>query len=484
MAYGDHNNPVYSSTNRLAEPDKTDKVSNTMLIVDRDQSVLSQNRAQIGYSKKNDKLSETKVIRKRKDRGPISDPQTGYVNNRSGGEDSNPYKLAKISSVVKKPRENIEKVYHRKNNKRPLGSRPNTGDLKSKSDNEEDKLERLSLTMEGKIVEPGKSASYDITTGKYIDPEKAWCMTILKKYGVGGQFSETPSYAKHPGVVGDGTCHRTCKTCNGLEDARSLICDMCEESFHMSCCKPKVKSKPVQDWICQTCKTKRKKKGIKVSTNCEIESKYSYLLREMLNDNTSFTTQVRIGKEYQADIPECTGKLSDSSVNPFTGVVVSHKEKILEKELAEENLKNNIWVKYWKPANALPPGSKERWLQCMSTTYKKGEVCSDGRKAKTDIICGKWRRAPLSEVQTEKWDCSCAVVWDPHHADCFVPQELETSEIQRRMEECKQELETSEIVRRTDKCEQELETFEIGRCTDKYDQELETSEIEKHMDKC
>lgn len=447
MAYGDHNNPVYSSANRLAEPDKTEKVSNTTLIADGDQKILSQNMAQAGYSKKSDKLSETKVIRKRKDRGPISDSQIGDMNNRSAGENSNPYKLAKISSTVKKPRENIEKVYHRKNNKRSLVS-PNTGHLKSKSDNEKDcvyNLERLSSTTEGKMVEPGKSASYDITTGTFIDPEKAWCMMILKKYGVCGQFSQTPSYAEDPGVVGDGTCHRTCKTCNKLEDERTLICDMCEESFHMSCCKPKVKSKPVQDWICPTCKTKRKKKGIKVSTNCEIESKYSYLLREMHAGTASYTTQVRIGKEYQADIPECTGESSLSSANPFIGVVVSLKEKILEKELAEENLKNNIWVKDWKPANALPPGSKERWLQCMSTIYKKGEVCSDGRKAKTDIICGKWRRAPLSEVQNEKWDCSCAVVWDPHHADCFVPQELETAEIQRRMEECKQLLEKMEI---------------------------------------
>lgn len=31
-------------------------------------------------------------------------------------------------------------------------------------------------------------------------------------------------------------------------------------------------------------------------------------------------------------------------------------------------------------------------------------------------------RAPLFEVQTDDWDCSCAVVWDPIHADCAVPQ--------------------------------------------------------------
>lgn len=262
MAYGDHNNPVYSSANGLAEPDKTEKVSNTTLDAEKDQMILSQNMAQTGYSKKSDKLSETKVIRKRKDREPISDPQIGYMNNRSAGEDSNPYKLAKISSTVKRPRENIEKVYHRKNNKRTLSS-PDTGHFRSKSDNEKDcvyNVEGSPSMTELKMLEPGKSASFDITTGKYIDPEKAWCMTILKKYGVCGQFSQTPPYAEHPGVVGDSTCHRTCKICDRLEDARTLICDMCEESFHMSCFTPKVKSKPVQDWFCPTCKTIRKKK--------------------------------------------------------------------------------------------------------------------------------------------------------------------------------------------------------------------------------
>lgn len=31
-------------------------------------------------------------------------------------------------------------------------------------------------------------------------------------------------------------------------------------------------------------------------------------------------------------------------------------------------------------------------------------------------------RAPLFVVQTDEWDCSCALPWDPFHADCAVPQ--------------------------------------------------------------
>ncbi|KAF2535512.1 hypothetical protein F2Q68_00019310 [Brassica cretica] len=42
-------------------------------------------------------------------------------------------------------------------------------------------------------------------------------------------------------------------------------------------------------------------------------------------------------------------------------------------------------------------------------------------------------RAPRSEVQTNKWECFCSVFWDPLHADCAVPQELETDEIMQQL---------------------------------------------------
>jgi len=56
------------------------------------------------------------------------------------------------------------------------------------------------------------------------------------------------------------------------------------------------------------------------------------------------------------------------------------------------------------------------WIQCR-------EVLDTG------VACGKWRRAPLFVVQSSIWDCSCSVIWDPIHADCAVPQELETDEV-------------------------------------------------------
>ncbi|XP_035815631.1 uncharacterized isoform X5 [Zea mays] len=60
------------------------------------------------------------------------------------------------------------------------------------------------------------------------------------------------------------------------------------------------------------------------------------------------------------------------------------------------------------------------WIQCR-------EVLDTG------VVCGKWRRAPLFVVQSSDWDCSCSVVWDPIHADCAVPQELETVKVHEQL---------------------------------------------------
>ncbi|KAK8671312.1 hypothetical protein V6N13_037908 [Hibiscus sabdariffa] len=65
------------------------------------------------------------------------------------------------------------------------------------------------------------------------------------------------------------------------------------------------------------------------------------------------------------------------------------------------------------------------WLQCRE--FIEGIGSSKG------TICGKWRRAPLFEVQTDDWECFCSVQWDPSHADCSVPQELETDQVLKQL---------------------------------------------------
>lgn len=288
------------------------------------------------------------------------------------------------------------------------------------------------------------TSSIDCTLlSRESDPEKEWCVSVLEECGLFGWFVSSGEYAAagHPGVVGDGSFSQFCKICGFSEDStRTLICDMCEEAFHMSCCSPKIKSVPVQDeWHCQYCKKKRKrreKKCLIVSKSSQSILDESYLKSEksaedkadlfwyMLQDNQPYTTQVRIGKAFQADVSDWTGKVQDDAESLFLG-------EPLEIDGGQQIMMNEVWSKCWQPVQSFFPGLIENWLQCQNV-IEEGLQCPDGRKAK-DAICGKWRRAPLSEVQNDGWDCSCAVVWDPVHADCAVPQELATEEILWRL---------------------------------------------------
>eukprot|EP00252_Welwitschia_mirabilis_P006068 TRINITY_DN16763_c0_g1_i1.p1 TRINITY_DN16763_c0_g1~~TRINITY_DN16763_c0_g1_i1.p1 ORF type:complete len:209 (+),score=39.56 TRINITY_DN16763_c0_g1_i1:75-629(+) len=179
------------------------------------------------------------------------------------------------------------------------------------------------------------------------------------------------------------------------------------------------------DWYCSTCWNTRRT-SIGFPSKCKIESKYEYFLRQIWNNNGHYTSQVRIGTNYQADVPDCPTSLSKVSDSRYLGEVVSTAE-----------VETNLWTNDRELEDRIPPGSQENWLQCRAVLVRKGGICLDGQKAKADIICGKWRRAPTSVAQTEKWECSCAVLWDPYHADCCIPQEVDTSEIEKWMKECK-----------------------------------------------
>lgn len=306
-------------------------------------------------------------------------------------------------------------------------------------------LKQITVSTKQDVVDLTEctSSSDNTLLSRESDCEKEWCISVLEEYGLLGWFVSSGEYAAvgHPGVVGDGSFSLFCKICGFSEDSTTtLICDMCEEAFHMTCCSPKIKSVPIQDeWHCQYCKKKRKRREKK----CLIASKNSQsilhesgskseksaedkadLFWRMLEDNQPYTTQVRIGKAFQADVPVWTGKVQDDAESLFLG-------EPLEMECAQQNLMSEVWSNCWQPVQSFFPGLIENWIQCQNV-IEKGVPCPPGRKAK-DVICGKWRRAPLLEVQNDDWDCSCAVVWDPVHSDCAVPQELTTEEILWRL---------------------------------------------------
>ena len=73
----------------------------------------------------------------------------------------------------------------------------------------------------------------------------------------------------------------------------------------------------------------------------------------MLQDNQPYTTQVRIGMAFQADVPEWTGRVKDDAKSLFLG-------EPFEKEGAQHNLMNYVWMNGWQPVHSVFPGSDEK----------------------------------------------------------------------------------------------------------------------------
>lgn len=127
----------------------------------------------------------------------------------------------------------------------------------------------------------------------------------------------------------------------------------------------------------------------------------------MLRDDQPFMSGVRIGNDYQAEVSEWSGPITSEDFSNEPLPLLDHS--ILADDLSVLN-----------PEKTSTSSFIGNWIQCRAVIRKS---------SKDGIICGKWRRAPLFVVQTDKWDCSCCVLWDPLHADCAVPQELPTDVI-------------------------------------------------------
>ncbi|CAH2051264.1 unnamed protein product [Thlaspi arvense] len=197
---------------------------------------------------------------------------------------------------------------------------------------------------------------------------------------------------------GSSSPFRRCRRCDkpGTVE-KMLICDECEEAYHTRCCGVRMKDvEEIDDWVCPSCSKKKPSKG-KIKGRTSQERKWRV--------TEPFVIGIRIGKQFQADVPDWSGPtMSDTS---FVGVPLEIDESEYTHDLT-------------KATNGKKPRSPVNWLQCR-------EEDSNGD------ICGKWRRAPRSEIQTNDWECFCCVFWDPSRADCAVPQELETSEILKQL---------------------------------------------------
>ncbi|KAA8522715.1 hypothetical protein F0562_009123 [Nyssa sinensis] len=268
-----------------------------------------------------------------------------------------------------------------------------------------------------------------VTEGLQYDlSEKNICISILRSKGLllGVRPIRTCAAAGSAGTVSDNSRFLSCKVCDQSETTlRMLICDNCEEAFHVSCCNPRIKKIPADEWFCHSC-LKKKRKILKETTTDKLLNISSETGRcrnatfkgesgpiaFMLRDTGPYATSVRIGKDFQGEVPDWSGPIIDDVDTICEPLEMNPSECF---KLDGLNLN--------KPSRISSIGN---WLQCREVVEGVGEGV-DG------TICGKWRRAPLFEVQTDDWECFRSVLWDPAHADCAVPQELDTDEILKHL---------------------------------------------------
>ncbi|KAI3701621.1 hypothetical protein L6452_26834 [Arctium lappa] len=274
-------------------------------------------------------------------------------------------------------------------------------------------LDLGSASLKHQVDDVGECSSSGVLVveglGKDISGTNS-CISFLQRHGVlqGLLSTKTSRSTKPVGANKSICCLRLCKVCGrSTTTLEMLICDMCEESFHVSCCNPPIKKVPVGDWFCHSCLRKKLKK-MKETSSSKSPKDYSGPIASILRDAGPYTTNVRIGRDFQAEIPDWSGPLT-RDLNVYSEPVeLSPLDCASYQDLGSSKLSRL--------------SSIGNWLQCREVV--------DGVDG---TICGKWRRAPLFEVQTDDWECFCSVLWDPTHADCAVPQELDTDQVLKQL---------------------------------------------------
>ncbi|KAL8135343.1 hypothetical protein AgCh_010124 [Apium graveolens] len=162
-----------------------------------------------------------------------------------------------------------------------------------------------------------------------------------------------------------------CKVCDQSEiTPKMLICDQCEEAFHISCCYPRLKKLPLKEWFCYSCSKKKHKMLKEMGRGRFAISKGSLgPIAAMLEDTEPYSTSVHIGQEFQAQVPDWSG--------PLTNEVDKFDEPL------ETRLINSFQVGNSRKSSKV--SFICNWLQCQDIICGVGDGV-DG------TVCGKWRR--------------------------------------------------------------------------------------------
>ncbi|KAI3443416.1 hypothetical protein Pfo_000081 [Paulownia fortunei] len=292
-------------------------------------------------------------------------------------------------------------------------------------------LELSAVSLKIDMDDTGECSSSGALIAEKVPDEMSGrdiCISILKNQGLLDKVwtREERASAENTGSSSDNHCSKPCKVCEHLDSTSNmLICDSCLDAFHMSCCYPHITRIPVGEWLCSSCLKKKHKilKETSASNSVNISTEIGRngdsasegelgSMEFMFRDNEPYMSSVRIGDEFQANVPDWSGPI--------------YNECDLIVDQFEMDPSNNVSMQDQSYTKPLKLSSIGNWLQCQEFIEGIGEGVEG-------TICGKWRRAPLFEVQTDDWECFCCVLWDPSHADCAVPQELDTEEVMKQL---------------------------------------------------
>ncbi|MQM01010.1 hypothetical protein Taro_033754, partial [Colocasia esculenta] len=181
------------------------------------------------------------------------------------------------------------------------------------------------------------------------------------------------------------TCISALVSCDQPGDhPNNSVCSSVDEFFGndtlcLSCKLCGLRKLPVDDWYCQPCLWKKPKllpetlsgKLFSIMSKKQrkkvLQDKLGPILC-MLEDTNPYTSGVRIGKDFQVEVPEWTGPLIDDD---------DYFDEPLELGPAECYSLNG-----WSIKRSSRPSSIGNWLQCRAMIKNEDE----------GVVCGKWRR--------------------------------------------------------------------------------------------
>lgn len=145
------------------------------------------------------------------------------------------------------------------------------------------------------------------------------CTSVLRSHGL--LAGDCPVSNSAPievlGNIKNNNFFQSCELCGNLEKALNmLLCDHCEEAFHLSCCNLNMEMLPTDLWFCPSCSKLNHNVSQETSflKTCSISwwNEKSKLgpIASMLKYPEAHTSRVRIGTSYQATVPEWSDQLS------------------------------------------------------------------------------------------------------------------------------------------------------------------------------